>query len=323
MFLSNKVYTFGAKHICFAPLTMIRKNQLDTSRSFIEDFFDKADIKAFTVHAFRAIFDRNRYKWNVSQKKTSEQVLDYLVRRELLFTNNITDAENNIRTIYSWKTLDEYTVITGLKSNSYLAYYTAIYLHQLSLQIPKTIYLNVEHGSPMPSIGHIVAINSIDDENILTQESIDKAFQGSQRKSSLFYFYQDKKIILTNGKYTNKLGVVKRQSKDQCFEFTDLERTLIDISVRPVYAGGVFEVLEAYKRAKGKTNGEKVADYLTRLNFIYPYHQVIGFYMEKAGYDESDIKHFKKGMNFNFYLTYDIRNKVFSEKWRLYYPNGF
>ena len=41
---------------------------------------------------------------------------------------------------------------------------------------------------------------------------------------------------------------------------TDLERTLIDIAVRPEYAGGVYEVLNVYRLAKGKVsaNNEKL-----------------------------------------------------------------
>ena len=34
---------------------------------------------------------------------------------------------------------------------------------------------------------------------------------------------------------------------------TNIERTLIDIAVRPVYSGGVFEVLKAYRLAKDKS----------------------------------------------------------------------
>ena len=136
------------------------------------------------------------------------------------------------------------------------------------------------------------------------------------------FLFKDKKIILTNGKFTNKLGVIKRQNNNQCFDFTDLERTLIDVAVRPVYAGGVFEVIEAYNNAKGKLNVKKLVDYLDKLNYIYPYHQVIGFYLEKSGYNESVLELFRKEMKFNFYLTYDIRNKEYSEKWKLFYPKG-
>ena len=49
---------------------------------------------------------------------------------------------------------------------------------------------------------------------------------------------------------TNALGVIEIQgSEDETLKVTGIERTLIDIAVRPVYAGGVFEVLKAYKLA--------------------------------------------------------------------------
>ena len=62
--------------------------------------------------------------------------------------------------------------------------------------------------------------------------------------------------------------------------FTNLERTLIDAAVRPVYAGGVFEVRKAYQLAKEKVSVNRLAALLQKLNYIYPYHQAIGFYLE-------------------------------------------
>ena len=60
----------------------------------------------------------------------------------------------------------------------------------------------------------------------------------------------DYRLCLINGKHTGQLGVVSM--KDDAgveFRVTGLERTLIDITVRPYYAGGVGEVLEAFRRA--------------------------------------------------------------------------
>ncbi|MCS3273392.1 hypothetical protein NXV08_00165 (plasmid) [Bacteroides fragilis] len=33
----------------------------------------------------------------------------------------------------------------------------------------------------------------------------------------------------------------------------------------------------------------KLLSYYQKMDFIYPYHQAIGFYMEKAVYEESDF----------------------------------
>lgn len=103
---------------------------------------------------------------------------------------------------------------------------------------------------------------------------------------------------------------------------TDIERTLIDIVVRPIYAGGVKEVLKAYRQGKNFVSVEKLAETLQQTDYVYPYHQAIGFYMEKSGaYDESEFQLLKKTpMNFDFYLDYKMHEFKYSEDWKIYYP---
>lgn len=108
------------------------------------------------------------------------------------------------------------------------------------------------------------------------------------------------------------------------YKVSDLERTLIDISVRPFYSGGVTQVLEAFSNAKSILNTDKLYNYYSRMNFTYPYHQVIGFYLDKAGYTEKEYQKFlhHNSPEFKFYLTYNILHKEYSTKWNLYYPKG-
>ena len=40
--------------------------------------------------------------------------------------------------------------------------------------------------------------------------------------------------------------------------------------------------------------------YKKKMNYIYPYHQAIGFYLSKAGYDKDQLELLK---NFNFCLV--------------------
>ncbi|MBK9319187.1 MAG: hypothetical protein IPM91_10410 [Bacteroidetes bacterium] len=95
--------------------------------------------------------------------------------------------------------------------------------------------------------------------------------------------------------------------------FTDLERTLIDIAIRPSYSGGVTEVLRAYELAKEKADIQKLRNYLTQMDFIYPYHQVIGFYLEKAGYSDQIQHLFASDNKYKFYLTYSIKNLCYQQ----------
>jgi predicted transcriptional regulator of viral defense system len=125
---------------------------------------------------------------------------------------------------------------------------------------------------------------------------------------------------------SNGLGIIElKMDPNVNAKVTNIERTLLDIAVRPFYAGGVFEVLEAYKRASTTVNVSQLVEMLRTMDYIYPYHQVIGFYLERSGcYKEKDINRLTDfGLNYDFYLTHQIQNPEYSGKWRLFIPKGF
>ena len=68
----------------------------------------------------------------------------------------------------------------------------------------------------------------------------------------------------------------------------------------------------------------KMISYLKRLEFIYPYHQAIGFYLERAGYTNTQLSLVEKiEKKYDFYLDYGMKETDYSKKWRLFYPKGF
>lgn len=293
----------------------MRISVFDQSKEKIIDFFDRNDRRAFTIKSFEKVFNDNRAQWGIPINRAPMRLLEYLVNKSLFHPFVFTQEQSNERiTIYSWKSQNELTIINGLKNNSYFTHYTSLYLHSLTEQIPKTIYLNYERSQ----ISNLSSSGST-----LTQSAIDKAFANDQRKSHDLYIFKDLKIYVLNGKFTDHLGVTRNEGEDQQYYYTDLERTLVDISIRPAYSGGVFEVLEAYKRSEHRVDPVKLRTYLTGLDYIYPYHQVIGFYLEKAGYSQDAIKLFEGNMIHNFYLTYGMRNPVLNSKWKLFIPKGF
>jgi predicted transcriptional regulator of viral defense system len=104
-------------------------------------------------------------------------------------------------------------------------------------------------------------------------------------------------------------------------DVTDLERTLIDIVVRPAYAGGIKLIADAYKHAFKKIDVEYLTKLLQKMEYAYPYHQSIGFLLERAGATEQDCRRLSNlGTEFDFYLDYKMKNPAYSKKWRLYYP---
>ena len=104
---------------------------------------------------------------------------------------------------------------------------------------------------------------------------------------------------------------------------TGLERTLIDIVVRPDYAGGVYQVLQAFKSAKDRMSVNVLLATLKKLDYAYPYHQAIGFYLQRAHYDPDRWERIKKlAQEFDFYLAHDISDRDYDQSWRIFFPKG-
>ncbi|MEI6293937.1 MAG: hypothetical protein WCP36_09645 [Methanomicrobiales archaeon] len=288
---------------------MARKSDFSIASPDIKRTVDDLKTKAFSKIFLYRLFEQERSRWNISSLKTFKQFIDFILKENILIEHELSAQNGKRQLLYSNGSVDDFTLFGALNTHGYFTHYTSMFLHQLTLQIPKTYYLNVEHSKDIPSQG-------------LTQDAIDNAFSQTQRKANSSLTYNTKKVYILNGKKTDGLGVIQKVNESESYKYTDLERTLIDIAIRPVYSGGVFEVLGAYQGAKTQIDPVKLESYLTQLNFIYPYHQVIGFYLEKAEYDAKTLRLFEKDQKFKFYLTYNIRSKEFSSKWNLYYPKG-
>ena len=136
----------------------------------------------------------------------------------------------------------------------------------------------------------------------------------------------DYRICVINGKFTNRLGVTEIVTDtNENLPVTSIERTLIDIAVRPFYAGGIYEVLNAYRNAVDRVSINKLTAMLNKMDFIYPYHQAIGFYLHRSGvYKESQIDLLKRfELKYDFYLTNQMKERDYSKEWRIYFPKAF
>jgi hypothetical protein len=216
-------------------------------------------------------------------------------------------------TLYVWDSIDKYTLLSTLRPNGYYSHFTAMHLHGLIDYEPESIFFNNEQSA------RLVGGN-------LEQSRIDNAFKKKQRITTAQTNYKGKVYLLLNGKQTGNYGVTQMMTPSNIeVPVTNLERTLIDITVRPAYAGGVTSVIQAYRYVQSNVSIFELSKALRSLNYIYPYHQCIGFYMDMAGnYDDDDIKQFLnfKPFEYDFYLDYAIENPVYSQKWRLYYPEN-
>ena len=290
----------------------MKRTRLRIAKPDIIKLFEQHDHRVFRRSDINQILVENRAFWRLAQSETLWSFLDFLLKATKLRRVQL-KFPSRPETRYIWGDAPLYQLLQHLKPNAYFSHYTAIFVHDLSDQIPRTIYLNDEQ-SPKPKSAAA-----------LTQERIDAAFRRSPRKSSNIVEFSRHRICLLSGKQTGKLGVISATAPDDSkVRVTDIERTLIDSAVRSYYAGGVQEVLLAFKRAEDRLSVNRLSAYLAKLDYVYPYHQAIGFYLERAGnYTASQIRLLsRRPMEFNFYLTYQIADPKYSDKWRLFFPQG-
>ena len=107
------------------------------------------------------------------------------------------------------------------------------------------------------------------------------------------------------------------------WQVTSLEPTLVDIAVRPAYAGGPSHILTAFRSARSRVSVKKLLNILKRLDHVYPYHQSIAFYLKLSDYPKTDQDLAARETKlFNFYLDYGMQDPVFDQEFKIYYPKS-
>ncbi len=289
------------------------KARIQIAKPDIIEYFENSEKKIFKSSEISGVLESNRKFWRLTQSQTLKSFVEFLLNTGRM--NRIDLDFSYYKTVrYAWGQIPTYSLLDKIMQNGFYSHYTAIDMHGLTEQSPKTVFINIEQP-PKP---HPIAD--------LEQSRIDLALSRKVRTTNNCIDFRDYRVCLISGKNTGRLGVSEIQGPDEdIVDVTNIERTLIDIAVRPVYSGGIFEVLKAYKNAQGTVSVNRMAAMLSKMNYIYPYHQVIGYYLDRAGnYKESAVGIFDQiPKKFDFYLTHRMGKTKYIDKWRLFVPEEF
>jgi predicted transcriptional regulator of viral defense system len=293
----------------------MKKTRIQIAKPDIIKYLDKLASHVLKLTEIAAILSQERAGWRLTQRTTTQQFITFLIEQsELKQLDFPFPYRSECR--YVWGDVPLLEVLLTLKTNAYFSHYTAIRMHGLTEQVPKTIYLNHEQR-PQPQNPH------------LEQGRIAAAFSRKPRMSQNSIDFDGVRICMVNGMFTNQLGVANEKvsydsEKKLNVRVTNVERTLIDIAVRPAYSGGVFEVQKAFLLAKDNVSVNALAAMLQRLKYVYPYHQAIGYYLERAGYRDSLLELLRRfPMDYDFYLAHEMGETEYVKEWKLYIPKGF
>lgn len=289
----------------------MRKTKLEIALPIIASDLNSQKLKIFKSKELCSFIRNNHQKWDLAKSTGLRNIIDYLNEYSNLKKIDFPFPYRH-ETRYVWGNISIYETLLTLHNKSYFSHESALYFNGLTNKNPKTIYLNHEQPPRAQS-------------GIITQRGIDMAFKNCPRTTNNKIKFENIEIYIINGMSTNQLGVITKTVSDikdlSEVRTTNIARTLIDITVRPVYSGGVEAVKSAYSLARNQVSVEALRDIYLKLKYQYPYHQAIGYYLEVTNYPASSVNLFKQlPMEFNFYLTNQIKEPEYKENWKLYVP---
>jgi len=278
----------------------------------INKYFQENPDQTFSSSQLESVYFDYAQSWAVPEYLTFRKFLKVLLTKTRLRELRLRSRNYPSLVRYSWGGKPSaVSAAISIKEGSYFSHESAMWIHGLA-ESHINIFINKEQSEK----------SRISDP--VSQEAIHRAFRNKQRHSRLIYEYRGTTITVLSGKHTAQLAVeVVRSPSGHEVHVTSLERTLIDIAVRPAYSGGVSAVLNAYRLARARTHVDTLMALLAKLDYVYPYHQSIGFYLKRAGYSDADqLLARKNGVNLDFYLCHDLKDPAFDPGWRIFFPSN-
>jgi hypothetical protein len=279
----------------------------------IEIHFANAKKSVFAPKELYSLLNEKREEWNIPLSYGHREFAGLLQNK--IGLKNITlvsEKSKPISRLIRGKPSD-LEIGASLIGGSYFCHQTAAMIHSLLEIAPHEIYLNKEQSEKHRP-------------DNLTQEAIDRAFSNYPRSSSHKYQVFDQNdgvaYVVLCGKHSRNLGVERMEHPIAGrIQVTNLPRTLVDSVVRPQYVGSPSVLVGIFRKARPVLEIDKIIHVLKALNHIYPYHQAIGFLMQRANFPPRDYLKLKAmGLNFNFYLAHRLERPQYDPQWRLYYP---
>ena len=151
----------------------------------------------------------------------------------------------------------------------------------------------------------------------LEQQAIDEAFSKPYRRTHFIGRYNNKHIIMLTPKNTDTYGV---ETNDDGIKHSSVERALVEMIVNVQYFKSAEHIIETFKPIKEKLDVNAVYEVVERFEFIYPYFQSVGFYLDKIGFTKEQLHKFKKRVTeLKFYTEKQKDQYEYDEYWQIYF----
>lgn len=302
--------------ICTPRPSLVKETTFDSSleRAYlgIQRYFNSAPQRVYHHANLQQIHRTKLREWRLQKRISPRKFIDFLQGTMLLRRQVFSFPDRWVTRYFHGKASAEELALS-FRKGSYLCHATALFFRELRDAPGNVVYVN-EEQTPKT-----VAAAPVNPKVLAT------VFQRRPRETKRLTVFQGKKIVRLNGKGTGQLGVEEITGPDGLtVRVATITRSLIDAAVRPECSGGPEGVLSAYQAATGQFSIRELVAMLGMLQYVYPIHQRIGFYLEAAGgYSTSDLAVLQEiGFPYDFYLAHGMKDPTYVERWRLFVPTS-
>ena len=278
-----------------------------------QDYFtsNKKDIlKMIQLHEFLSIEQLKEILLKFKEKSLVSNSLSFDSFLLKLIDEGLTQKSIIIRghskTRYTLReNFNIYSFSNSIEKNSFFSMSTALNIQHLSDFRNEYIFVSKERTTRIkPS------------SKQLTQENIDNAFRKPPRRTSAYDAIDNYIVILLEANNTNSFGIIEYNG----YRVSSINRTFVEMITNIHYFQSSESVIKVFTNIKNRLDIDVIYIIIEKFDFIYPYFQLAGFYLEKIGFTREELSRFSGEIkNLRFYTQKNMGDYLFDDYWKIYY----
>jgi hypothetical protein len=238
----------------------------------------------------------------ISQVEKFTNVYHFLI--ELGLKKYILSINGKVIERYSiFDDIKPYQFAISIKPKSFFSMTTALFMQGY---IKANNFIFVSHELLPKNIKH----------EEVTQISIDDAYRKPYRVTHNYGQFQNDNIIVLYPKNTQQSGVIPFNG----YRMSSINRCLVEMIVNVQYFKTSLHIIEIFTPLKKSLYPDMILSIIEKFNFIYPYYQLVGYFLEQIGFTKNDLSAFKqKVSNFKFYTDKQQNSYEYDSYWQIYF----
>ncbi len=265
------------------------------------------DVRNYGIFSFdhiSMILENLKDKNLVQQSMSSSMLYSKLLEDGLIsYTVTFRDIQKIRYTLD--KEFNIYDFACSLENKSFFPMFTSLNIQGLSNYRNNFVFISRERKER----------NNFTSRS-LTQDAIDKAFTSNPRRTKAHDVINGYNLVSLESNNTGGIGIINYKGH----RISSINRAFVEIISNIHYFVSPGSVINEFKIIKNKLDIDEIFKIIEKFDFIYPYYQLAGYYLEEIGFLRDELfKFYSKKSDLIFYTVKNKEIYKLDEYWNIKY----